>query len=76
MRVTINLPDDVHQRIAIDALKKRRNSKEIVITEILRAYYGGGSPMEKQHALLRWRIPEATAKRIHALRHEAKASWT
>ena len=76
MRVTINLPDDVHQKIAVDALKKRRNSKEAVITEILRAHYGGGSPLEKQHELLRWRISSAIARRIQRLRHDAKARWT
>ncbi len=76
MRVTINLPDDIHSRVAVDALKKRRNSKEAVITEILRAYYGGGTPRERQQAVLRWRISPAVAKRIQDLRHEVKTRWT
>ena len=75
MRVTINLPDDIHQQIAVAALKKRRNSKELVITEILRAYYGGGLPSEKQHELLHWRLPPTTVKQIQALRREAKSRW-
>ena len=76
MRVTINLPDDIHQKVAVDALKKRRNSKELVITEILRAYYGGGASSEKQRDLLRWRISPAVAKRIQDVRREAKVHWT
>ena len=76
MRLTINLPDDVHEKVAVDALRKRRNSKELVITEILRAHYGGGQPQEKQQALLHWRIPFATAKRVLQLRHAVKAHWT
>jgi len=75
MRVTINLPDDIHQKVAVDALKKRRNSKELVITEILRAYYGGGQPSEKRQELLRWRISPAVAQHIESLRHTAKARW-
>ena len=75
MRLTIHLPDDIHQRVAVDALKKRRNSKELVITEILRAYYGGGAPDEKQQALLQWRIPSALAKQVQGLRRAAKARW-
>ena len=75
MRVTIRLPDDIHQRIAVDALKKRRYSKELVITEILRAYYGGGLPSEKQRELLHWRLSPAAAKQIDHLRHEAKKRW-
>ena len=75
MRVTINLPDDIHRKIAVEALKKRRNSKELVITEILRAYYGGGLPSEKQQELLHWRLSPTTAKQIQHLRHEAKHRW-
>lgn len=75
MRVTIRLPDDIHQKVALDALKKRRNSKELVITEILRAHYGGGQPREKQQELLRWRVSPAVAKHIQHLRREAKARW-
>ena len=75
MRVTINLPDDIHQKVAVDALKKRRNSKEVVITEILRAHYGGGQPSEKQQELLRWRISPAVAGHIEGLRHTVKARW-
>jgi hypothetical protein len=76
MRITIELPDDIHERIAVEALKKPRNSKEAVITEILRAYYGGGQPHEKRQALLAWRIPSPIAQRIHGLRRHAKARWT
>ena len=75
MRVTINLPDDIHRKIAVEALKKRRNSKELVITEILRAYYGGGLPSEKQHGLLRWHLSPATAKQTQRLRYEVKSCW-
>ena len=76
MRVTINLPDDIHQKIAVDALKKRRNSKELVITEILRAYYSGGLPQERQQAALQWRISPSAADRIQQLRRESKTRWT
>ena len=76
MRLTIRLPDDIHEKVAVDALKKRRNSKELVITEILRAHYGGGQPQEKQQALLRWHIPPPTAQHIVQLRHATKAHWT
>ena len=76
MRMTIRLPDDLHQKVALDALKKRRNSKEAVITEILRAYYGGGQPLEKQHELLQWRLSPTTAHRILTLREHTKARWT
>lgn len=75
MRLTINLPDDVHQKVAVDALKKRRNSKELVITEILRAHYGGGQPGEKQHELLRWRLSPLEAKHIQDLRRAVKVHW-
>ena len=75
MRVTINLPDDIHEKIAVEALKKRRNSKELVITEILRAYYGGGHPSEKRQELLRWRMSPAVAERIEGLRRTTKAHW-
>ena len=75
MRVTINLPDDIHRKVAVDALKKRRNSKELVIAEILRAYYGGGELGDKQQELLRWRISPTVAKHIADLRHIAKARW-
>ena len=76
MRLTINLPDDIHQKVAVDALQKRRNSKEVVITEILRAHYGGGQPGEKRQEALAWRISTATATHIHDLRRTAKARWT
>lgn len=75
MRVTINLPDDIHERVAVDALRKRRNSKELVITEILRAYYGGGKPEEQRHAALKWRISSETAKGITSLRQATKTHW-
>ena len=75
MRVTINLPDDIHQKIAVDALKKRRNSKELVITEILRAHYGGGQPTEKQQELLRWRLSPTLVKHIEDLQHTVKTHW-
>ena len=76
MRITIRLPDDIHQKIAVDALKKRRNSKELVITEILRAHYGGGQPGERQEALLGWRLSSGAAKHITALRRLTKTQWT
>jgi hypothetical protein len=76
MRVTIDLPDDIHEKVAIEALRKRRNSKEAVMTEILRAHDGGGQPQEKQQELLRWRLSDAEAKRIGGIRHRAKAQWT
>ena len=75
MRVTINLPNDIHERVAVDALRKRRNSKEVVITEILRAHYGGGQPSEKTQEALAWRVTPTEAKRIQTLRHEAKVRW-
>jgi hypothetical protein len=76
MRITIHLPEDIHQRVAVDALKKRRNSKEAVITEILRAHYGGGQPQEKRQELLKWHISDTAASRIQAIRHLTKVSWT
>jgi len=76
MRITIDLPEDIHQRVAVDALRKRRNSKEAVITEILRAHYGGGQPQEKQQELLKWHIPDTAVQRIQAIRHLTKVSWT
>lgn len=76
MRITIELPSDLRQKIAIDALKKRRNSQEAVITEILRAHYGGGQPHEKKQELLRWRIPASAGKCIEDLRRHAKTHWT
>lgn len=75
MRMTINLPTDIHERVAVDALRKRRNSKEAVITEILRAHYGGGQPREKVREALAWHVTPTEAKRIHMLRHEAKVRW-
>ena len=75
MRVTINLPDDIHRKVVVDALEKRRNSKELVITEILRANYGGGQPSEKRQELLRWRLSPGLAKHIEDLRHTVKARW-
>lgn len=76
MRMTIRLPDDLHQKVALDALKKRRNSKEAVITEILRAYYGGGQPLEKQRELLRWHLSPTTAHHILTFREYTKTRWT
>jgi plasmid stability protein len=73
--MTINLPDDIHERVAVDALRKRRNSKEVVITEILRAYYGGGQPREKAQEALDWHLTSGEAKHIHTLRREAKSRW-
>lgn len=76
MRLTIDLPDDLHAKVAVDALKKRRNSKTLVITEILRTYYSGRIPPEgTRQRLLQWRIPAQTAQRIQGLRREAKARW-
>lgn len=73
MRVTIRLPDDLHERIAVDALRKRQNSKEAVIAEILRAHYGGGDRDEVQRAALGWRIAARVHGRIAGLRRRAKA---
>ena len=75
MRLTINLPDDIHERVAVDALRKRRNSKAVVIAEILRAHYGGGQPSEKARAARAWRLTSEEAKRIQTLRHETKTRW-
>jgi hypothetical protein len=75
MRLTLNLPDDIHEKVAIDALRKPRKSKELVIAEILRAHDGGGPPDEQRRAALRWRIPPSMAHRIQELRREAKTRW-
>lgn len=75
MRLTIRLPDDILERVAVDALKKRRNSKEAVITEILRAHYGGGQPQERLQESLHWRLPPGAEKRILALRRRVKEDW-
>ena len=75
MRITIRLPDDVMQRVALDALKKRRNSKEAVIAEILRAYYGGTQVQENHKAALRWRISTGVEERILDVRRFSKEHW-
>ncbi len=75
MRITIRLPDDVMQRVALDALKKRRNSKEAVIAEILRAYYGGTELRESHKAALRWRISAGVEEHILGVRRFAKEHW-
>ena len=75
MRFTIQLPDDLHAKVAVDALQKRNNSKESVITEILRAHYGGGRPDELTRVALGWRVPRQATGRIAALRRRAKRNW-
>ena len=75
MRLTIRLPDDILEKVAVDALKKRRNSKEAVITEILRSHYGGGEPDERLKEALQWRLPVRSEHRIQALRRKMKDAW-
>ncbi len=75
MRITIRLPDDLHERIAVDALRKRHNSKEAVIAEILRAHYGGGTPDEAVRAALGWRLDASAARRVAALRRRVRKDW-
>ncbi len=75
MRITINLPEDLHERVAVDALKKRRNSKEAVIAEILRAHYGGGQREEKIKAALDWRLDSSSARGIMQLRSKMRKDW-
>lgn len=75
MRLTIRLPDDLLEKVALDALKKRRNSKEAVIAEILRSHYGGGEPHERLREALHWRLSTDAHRRIHALRQRAKDAW-
>lgn len=75
MRITIELPDDIHERVAVDALRKPRNSKEAVITEILRAHYGGGSVDEVTERALAWQIDDDDVARIAELRRRAKREW-
>jgi hypothetical protein len=75
MRITIRLPDDVMEKVALDALKKRYNSKEVVISEILRAHYAGGDPQERSRQAIEWRIPSRTEQNIKLLRQRAKHHW-
>lgn len=75
MRITINLPDDVHARVAVDALRKPRNSKEAVITDILRSHYGGASRDELVQRALEWRIDAREARGIARLRRHVKKNW-
>jgi len=75
MRITINLPDDLHARLAVDALRKPRNSKEAVISEILRAHYGGAPRDELVKRTLGWRINADEASGIAFLRRQMKAGW-
>ena len=75
MRITIRLPDDILEKVALDALRKRRNSKEAVITEVLRAHYGGGQPHEKMREALQWRIPHGVDRRIREVRRQVKQAW-
>jgi len=74
MRITLSLPNDVHEKVAVDALRKPRNSKEAVITEILRAHYGIHSAESKALALS-WHLAPGSAKRIRALRCRMKDQW-
>lgn len=73
--MTIELPDDLLEKLAVDALKKRRNSKAAVITEILRTHYSRKERATPPQAALRWRLPTTTAKKIHALRQQMKTQW-
>lgn len=75
MRITIRLPDDLHARVAVDALRKRNNSKEAVIAEILRAHYGGGRPDELSRAALGWRVERRVVDSIADLRRRSKKDW-
>jgi hypothetical protein len=75
MRITIDLPDDLHEKVAVDALRKPRNSKEAVIAEILRAHYGGGEHEELVQRTLGWRVSKREADAILALRQETKERW-
>ena len=76
MRITIRLPDDVLEKVAVDALRKPRNSKEAVIGEILRShYYGQGERMETRQAALGWRLSPDEGRRIEALKRRAKKAW-
>jgi len=75
MRITIDLPDDIHEKVAVDALKRPRNSKEAVIADILRAHYGGGAGHELTQRALGWRIDRSTAGRITKLRRRLKEDW-
>lgn len=75
MRITIRLPDDLLQQVALDALKRRRNSKEVVITEILRTHYGGKAFPTGDRPALQWRIPAEAGRRIAALRRRTKDAW-
>ena len=75
MRITIRLPDDLHERVAVDALRKPHNSKEAVITEILRAHYGGGKLAELARSALAWRIDRRAFEQISELRRRARTDW-
>lgn len=75
MRMTIRLPDDLHEKVAVDALKKPHNSKEAVIAEILRAHYGGADRDAKIRGALGWSVDEADARGIRFLRERAKKHW-
>ncbi len=75
MRLTIRLPDDILERVTLDALKRRRNSKEVVITEILRAHYGGARMPERFKEVLAWRIPAEVDRRIQTFRKRVKENW-
>ena len=75
MRITIELPDDIHEKVAVDALKRRRNSKEAVIADILRAHYGGGTRDALTRRALGWRIDRSTGLRIAKVRRRMKDDW-
>jgi len=75
MRITIRLPDDLHEKVAVDALRKPHNSKEAVIAEILRAHYGGGRLEELARSALAWRIDRRAFEGISGLRRQAKVDW-
>lgn len=75
MRMTVELPDDLLEKLAVDALKKRRNSKTLVITEILRAHYRAKARASVPPRALRWRIPSTAARQIQLLRQRTKTQW-
>ncbi len=74
--MTIDLPDDLLEKVAVEALKKRRNSKALVITDILRAHYRRKGAERLPNASLQWRISPAVARQIQTLRQQAKTQWT
>lgn len=75
MRMTVELPDDLLEKLAVDALKKRRNSKTLVITEILRAHYRTKERASTPPRAMRWRLTSTAVRQIQLLRQHAKTQW-